>query len=391
MQGESFVSQTTLKKIALALIPSVAAVAIFGLGMWAGRYLTLLPFKKQIANFAKSETLGRMLTSQAERQARSLAYYDSQAAQQNMDNFSWAVPNVLTPFVGNGPRPGQSDNAFINSMQFRSTEELQIPKAPNTYRIFLTGGSTAFGSGAPSQEQNIAGYLNQILNRDLTPISDKRYEVFTAANPAWASTHERILIENRLSELEPDMVISFSGNNDVHWGRLGRNILWFRSYSDQFFWDLVNTLYKSVGYDPMPEVTQIAASPVPPPIVAEHLRKNIELSNFVLAAKGARYVFVLQPTISVSSKDLTARERAIVERATPGVVQYFGECYKELRAMLAGLHADGFSYVDLSDAFAGLTDKEEIFLDSYHFGDRGYEIVAKRIAQAIRPMLEEKH
>lgn len=381
-------SQTTWKKIVMALIPSLLAVVVFGLGILAGRYLTLLPFRQQIEAFAKSYTLGHMLTSQEDRQARAQAYYDPQTAQKNMDTFSWAVPNVLTPFVGNGAQPGKNDNAVIDSWQFRSDQELRMPKPEGTYRIFITGGSTAFGSGAPNQECNIAGYLQALLNREESPTTNLHYEVFTAANPAWASTHERILIENRLSELEPDMVISFSGNNDVHWGRLGRNVLWFRSYPDQYFWDLLNTVYKSAGYTPMPEVITVDSQPVSATIVADRLEKNVRLSNYALASQGIQYVFVLQPTLSVSSKPLTSREQAILDKATSPVVDYFRQCYPELRKRLASLKGDHFSFVDMSDAFSSLSDRDEVFLDSYHFGDRGYELVARGMAQAIQPLLE---
>ena len=41
------------------------------------------------------------------------------------------------------------------------------------------------------------------------------------------------------------------------------------------------------------------------------------------------------------------------------------------------------------DAFAGLTASDEIFLDSYHFGDRGNAIVAKKIATGIHASLTQ--
>jgi len=104
-----------------------------------------------------------------------------------------------------------------------------MPKPPTTYGIFFTGGSVAYGSGAPSQDKTIGQYLENLLNLEITPVSHLRYEVFTLASPAWTSTHERIVIENRLSELDPDMVISFSGSNDVHCAGAGRDVFWFRT------------------------------------------------------------------------------------------------------------------------------------------------------------------
>ena len=34
--------------------------------------------------------------------------------------------------------------------------------------------------------------------------------------------------------------------------------------------------------------------------------------------------------------------------------------------------------------FSNLTAKDELFLDLYHFGDRGNEIIARRLAQELR-------
>jgi hypothetical protein len=105
-----------------------------------------------------------------------------------MDDFSWAVPSIPTPFVGAAPTPGRHGTAYINAMQFRANREVAMPKPDRTYRIFLTGGSTAYGNGAPSNDTTIGGYLNAIFARQLAPVTGLQYEVFTMANSAWAST-----------------------------------------------------------------------------------------------------------------------------------------------------------------------------------------------------------
>ena len=60
-----------------------------------------------------------------------------------------AISGAVLDLIGK-PTPGQHGNAHINSMQFRAGKELEMPKPANTYRIFITGGSTAYGSGAPA-------------------------------------------------------------------------------------------------------------------------------------------------------------------------------------------------------------------------------------------------
>lgn len=385
--GDAIMSGMTVRRILLASLPSVFALVIFGFGFAAGRYQVARSLRRPIVDFAKSDTLGH-LVAKDEKASYASAYEDPAAAAREMDRFSYAVPSVLTPFVGSGPEPGQHDNAFINSMQFRSTKEVAMPKPQGVYRIFVTGGSTAYGSGAPSQDKIIGQYLENLLNAEVTP-ANLRYEVFTLASPAWTSTHERIIIENRLSELAPDLVISFSGSNDVHWAGAGRDVFWFRTYSDQHFWDLGNAARKIAGFHPMTDVVP-APAPVDPAAVAARLEKNVRLSATALALKGSRYVFVLQPAIAITSKPLSAREEKLRARLLPPALENFTKSYQEMKSSLSSIQADRFFYLDQSDAFAGLTASDEIFLDSYHFGDRGNAIVAKKIADGIRSTLTQR-
>ena len=364
----------------------VILLALVGI---AGYFLAVLPFTKLIASHRDAETLGKLVSDKKTR-PMSLVYHDPESAIEGLDSFSWSVRNVLTPFVGCGPMPGKNHNAYITSMQFRANRELTIPKPKDEYRIFLTGGSTAYSAGAPSDDRTIGGYLNHMLNSNGPQWSKASYEVFTLGNPSWASTHERILIENRISELEPDMVISLSGNNDAHWGMLGRDILWFRSYSDQLFWDLINTAYKKAGYRPMQDIIEIDSSPIDPAVVAKRLEKNIRLSWFSLSLGGAKYLFMLQPTLPVARKVLTDREHKIYVEKWAGTERdfYFLQVYDHMRQGLASLNLRNFYFIDQSGIFDIYNDEVEIFLDSYHFGDRGYEIIAKNIFSAIRPIIE---
>jgi hypothetical protein len=378
----------TVRRILLAALPSVFALVIFGFGFAVGRYQVARSLRRQIMDSIRSDTLGHMLRED-EKSTYALAYEDPAAAARDMDHFSYAIPNVLTPFVGTGPEPGQHDNAFINSWQFRSRKEVAMPKPQGVYRIFVTGGSTAYGSGAPSQDRIIGQYLENLLNAEITPSTKVRYEVFTLANPAWTSTHERIIIENRLSELAPDMVVSFSGNNDVHWAGAGREVFWVRTYADQHYWDLLNAARKIAGFHPM---TDVIAGPLPvtPASVATRLEKNVRLSAMTLAMKGARYVYVLQPAIAITSKPLSTREQKLRTRLLSPALENFAKSYQEMKSRLESIHGDQFLYLDQSDAFAGLTASDEIFLDSYHFGDRGNAIVAKKIADGIRSTLTQR-
>ncbi len=376
------------------LIPVILAgvvIALLGIGFFAGRYSAVRPFEKKIHSYSRGETLGKLL-SDKEKRGVAKAYYDKDEVMEKMDTFSWAVPNVPAPFVGSAPKPGKHHNATINSLHFRAEAELTIPKPPRVYRIFITGGSTAYGSGAPGQDRTIGGYLGKILNTSLSPATGMRYEVLTMANPAWASTHERIVIENRLSELEPDLVASFSGNNDVHWAQKGRNILWFRSYADQFFLSLINRAYRVSGHEEIVEMTDKDPPPVPPALVATRLVKNVKLCSHALSNDGIPYFFFLQPSLALTKKRLTGREQELVEyrkKKHKGERKYFAKCHAHMESCLKELKMDDFYFFDLSGIFDDMGEGEDVFIDSYHFGDKGNELVAKSIFRHIRNVIEQ--
>jgi hypothetical protein len=318
------------------------------------------------------------------------AYYGGEGVVEMMDTFSWSVPAMPTPFVGVAPIPGQHGNSYINSKQFRSDWEIETPKPSGVYRIFITGGSTAYGTGSPTQESTIAGYLSKLLAVKLSPITKLKYEVAAFACPGWASTHERILIENNLSELEPDMIISLSGANDVHFGKIGRNILWFRTFGEDLLFNVIKKVYGLTDQARMPEVTETEKGAVAPALVAERLLKNVKLCLCVLSNEKAYYVLALQPTLPVTGKKLTKREKhslPVAEGRLKGFEEYFRDCYARIDAVLSRLEEEKYRYINLVDVFDGIGDREEIFVDSYHFGDRGNEIVAQRLFSHIKEVV----
>jgi hypothetical protein len=378
-------------KLLVALLPTAVIVALLCLGAAFCYVLATWKMRSGFRAVSRSETLGA-LVHKADREKFAQAYYDPNSAAEAMDDFCWSVPNVMSPFVGCGPEPGQHHNAFINSLQFRADKEVTVPKPPQTCRIFITGGSTAFGSGAPGQDRTIGAYLNAILEKELSPTTKYKYEVFTMANPSWASTHERIIIENKLLDLQPDLVISFSGNNDAHWGMNGRNVMWFRTYQEDFNWRVLNWAYGLIRWKRMTDVVALDPRPVAPSLVADRLERNVMLSAFALGMKNIRYVFCLQPTLAVTRKPLVEAEQdnlrnlKSIDISIPGS-NYISRCYGEIDSRLAGLKIGNFTYLNLSDAFDTIDTPDRIFTDSYHFGDKGNAMVARSLFNRLRNLL----
>lgn len=341
--------------------------------------------------FARSETLAGAAEGKQHFPIEELAqaYEDPARAARELERYCYSVPNLPTPFVGSAPLPGQHANARIDERQFRRSVPLLTPKPAGTVRVFVTGGSTAFGVGAPSDAETIPALLEALLQENLAPRTGRTYEVVNAANPAWVSTHERVLIESRLSELEPDLVVSFTGVNDVHFAFLGSSALWLRTYAELHFLRIVEWAYRTQGERVFPR-TPNASGPLAPEEVVRVLAKNARLAGAALAEGGARYVLCLQPALAVSGKSLSARERSHVEAEIlgPGVTDYFRRCYALYRERLPDLAAEGIVFADASVALDGLGAESEVFLDSYHFGDRGNRLLARWLFERLAPLLE---
>ncbi len=377
----------------------LAVLILVLVGTRIGRVLVLRDFDLSVEQRALAETLGTVLDVEyaAEPRGREYvrrefarAYLDPERAAQEMEEYSWDVPTVPVPFVGSAPAPGRHANATINEQHFRHVGVVATPKPPGVYRIFVTGGSTAFGSGAPAQDRTIPGYLQARLDRELAPNSKRRYEVINAASPAWTSSQERIWIENRLSELEPDLVVSLSGSNDVHWGERGRDILWFRTHSDQHFVSLLNLVYRKIGAPPVAVEGSEVARRVPPARVTGRLVKNVRLASYALALREVPYVFALQPTLATTAKSLSERERVqreMSESFGPGSTEYFQRCYRAMQAGLSGSSVENLHVLDLAGVFDSEGPSEEIFLDRFHFGDRGNDRLAEQLYRGLLPVL----
>ena len=63
---------------------------------------------------------------------------------------------------------------------------------------------------------------------------------------------------------------------------------------------------------------------------------------------------------------------------------YFRECYERIDRALHDFRAENFEYVNLVGVFDGLSGADDVFVDSYHFGDKGNEMVAEAIFDRIR-------
>ena len=118
-----------------------------------------------------------------------------------------ATVNVLRNLSGDS----NTDAININSFGFRGDEILKI-KPDKTYRIFVVGASPVFGYGATSDETTISGFMQQLFDEGDFGID---IEVINSGLQAADSNKELKLVERKLVEFSPDLIIIHDGWDDL--------------------------------------------------------------------------------------------------------------------------------------------------------------------------------
>jgi hypothetical protein len=133
----------------------------------------------------------------------------------------------LTPgvcIIHNQPKGNRFE--YANNAGFRDPRPISLKKPDDEFRIFLTGGSTAFGLGATGaaapltnfyyieHRETISHMLEKILNTT-APIPGKKIRVYNTA--VWGYSYQHVLLKylTKLRQYKPDLVVSFDGANEL--------------------------------------------------------------------------------------------------------------------------------------------------------------------------------
>lgn len=331
--------------------------------------------REAIGPNVKNADFLRMLQS-----AYGLQGLDQRAFVTLLDKVVWMPPYQPAPFVGHMARPYAAENLHINAFGFRDERNDYAQKEPGTVRVFLTGASTAWGVGVSSEQNTIAKQLERLLNERKGKATGRRYEVINAAFPAWSTTQERILIEQRLIDLQPDAIVMFSGTNDVYWSLSGRDIRWFYSYMDQNFVAILNEIHKASQQPEAVVSFPMADHPVACPEVGKLTARNVEMAASAAGRTRARLLFALPPTVFSTAKPLTVREQSLKSGSNE---TYWASCYQALRDSLSVIPAKNYQFIDLSRGFGELDPAIDVFLDNAHFSDSGAKAMAAALFDQI--------
>jgi lysophospholipase L1-like esterase len=314
-------------------------------------------------------------------------------------------------YLGYQPTPRFEGRGYrTNVHSLRHQEDFPPARQPGELRTFVTGGSTAWGAGV-RQEQLYSSVAEAALRQSFP---GRRVVVAAAGVRGYCSVQERILVENSLLRLSPNVVVMFSGWNDSYFGYSGTDIL---AQQDQMgFGSLVarnrgDRLPQERGLEPplyedyalklrfvadvalykwrygRPVLLEQAIERHALPV--EQVLETLALNAAILADLGKRrdfkLVLYLQPSIYDTRKALSGWERLVVLRAEQqyvGFPEYNRKVYAAYRRSLPErAEKDGYLFVDGDLAIAA--EAKAVFADHVHLGSRGNRLVGQHLAGVL--------
>jgi len=330
----------------------------------------------------------------------------------------------------------------FNNYAFRRFEDISIKKAKDVVRVFIMGGSTAFGSqampgsifmkisgqGEYSSNETISAWMEKLLNKKYP---NKKFEVINGA-VNWTNLHQQMLhYLRRIRSFQPDLIISIDGQNDSSleltpsfinvWDaaddlckkELFSNIkhelrpifrkshlayllamLLFRTKTvevDQSIVEKYSKIKKADDYQkPIDDYYQKNASIVNKS-VSEYIHTMKYFSNIMRMDK-VRHLFILQPLTHLDKvKPLTKRERAIQGYlfSRPEHHYFRDNFYKGIVKKALEIRKNSkLPFWDFQDVFRNIN--YDAYVDYCHFSPEGNKAFAEKLiklTQTVYPSL----
>jgi lysophospholipase L1-like esterase len=271
----------------------------------------------------------------------------------------------------------------INSDGFRGNE---IDHNTDTYRIFFTGGSTAFGFGSTSDKTTIPGFLQEYFNNEFRYLN---VEIINAGINGAKSYGEILLIKEKLIEYDPDLIISYTGVNDS--GGYDKEII-FDDAKD----DSTQNLFKFASYpwyrtpfvinnilseNLIHEKKILELSPEDIQKNSESFKKNWTQSCEFLEDNQIISVLMLQPSL------ITKTIVSDFEKSIEPDVNYRKQQLEKFSNELELLNEHCNHTLDLRYIINNTS--ETTYYDNIHMNDLGNQIVAKIIYEKMLPIIIE--
>lgn len=332
---------------------------------------------------------------------------------------------------------------YANNAGFRDPRDIAMEKPADEFRIFLVGGSTAYGLGAVGEavqamewygleyRETISHQMEMILNAT-APIPGKKIRVYNAAVWGYSYQHHLMRYVAKLRRYKPDLIVSLDGANEIaplckitkdwdyfkegQFNNILREIfaynqpglssyltLWLKNntYLMTYLWggrDVFTELHQKV---PMREGAPTTAVPGADSskisvdersrLLNEHADTVVgvvENYHLMMANDQVPHMLVLQPWFYLSKKNPSEKEKLLKEMA--GQREYYGvpsgPVYKVLiEKLVQSAKTKGYFLVDLHDYFDDVS--EWVFTDWCHLTAGANYLIAKEVSNLIKEHL----
>ena len=346
---------------------------------------------------------------------------------------------------------GNQKSSFwqINEQGFRTNQPVTVTKFKDETRIFVLGGSMAFGQRSSSNQSTFTAQLEKRLNEqvatqktnptkfrpDVLPyfaddlskamalpprIRDSRYRVVNAAVPGYASSNELSQLALQVLPYKPDFIVVLDGYADLLLPSTqeGADIPGIESLLDNSFGHFTTTLserfknwigqsflIKSVQYWVLRPQDSLKLV-VPPAIESDGLlsqklsanddelnrrvsRYRNNLEQIVRLTSGAKVpiVLALQPEITSRSANPTPPEQKVLDQVGQVYPQRVKAGYSKLWQAIAQVKQQFPQGVTTLNLNEGTNFKGETFYDTIHLTEAGNTAIADRLYDTIATSL----
>ena len=333
---------------------------------------------------------------------------------ESQENFPPMVFDAVTCYR---PEPGHVGNGVrINRQGFRYPTDLEEPSA-ETFRVFILGGSFAYGAGCPDE----VTYFRIAENKLREQFPDRKIEVVCAAAGAFSSLQEHFALISRVTRYRPGLVIFITGANDAYFATKGQSVLdgndylaynaairgcidgriLRRYYYGQVFRDSKTPfppLYDDYGCKTrwlIEKVFYNAAGKTPKSVTIEDAKRLSTADDFLYmqrlnAAWGRSEkvptVVMLQPTISTVTKPKHASESQIHANHTDDFHAILRLVYEQMKSGLGSQNE--MEWIDLNEVVSTMSESQSFFVDWVHAGETGQRVVGEQLATLIAGYLD---
>jgi len=338
------------------------------------------------------------------------------------------------PYKNNLPTPGYVDTRGIhhNRQGFRRRSDVPMRKPPGTYRIFLMGGSTAYGLGGlwPHLQRDFAvipdsATISAVLERELADsFPGQHVEVINAAITSDWTHHHLIYLNQTILNYEPDMVLFLDGFNDFFfynrdhdqfasyaYQERSREVMGDPTFASLFFtngwWLFRKSAFVNVTSRAVQKVMPLFRhldphrTPVDVADAMSGLREVFPRSallmdrriGLILRDAGVRAVFMLQPMLILERdhKPMPAPERKLfdfnVASYLPNYEAFMQQAVPYVDSEEVKVARDvGAHFIDLTPIYAGVP--EQIYTDYCHLTPLGNALLARYVEGKIVPLIK---